>query len=53
MSKDTGHSDPAEGARDVVERQLERQDKGEAETREPLTQRGKERETENQCGEPQ
>lgn len=33
MDKDIAHSDPAEGARDVVERELKRQEKREAEER--------------------
>ncbi len=53
MNKDTAQSDPAEGARDVIDRQLERQKKGEAESQEPVTQRGRDRQIEDERGEPQ
>jgi hypothetical protein len=53
MNQDTARSDPAEGARDVIERQLERQDRGEAESREPVTHRGKQQKIEDERGEPQ
>lgn len=53
MSKDTPQSDPAEGARDVIERQLERQERGEAESKEPVTRRGKASEIAHERGEPQ
>jgi hypothetical protein len=53
MNKDTAQSDPAEGSREVIERQLERQEKGEAESKTPVTRRGEEREVEAERGEPQ
>lgn len=53
MSKDTPQSDPAEGARDVIERQLDRQERGEAESKEPVTRRGKDNEIAHERGEPQ
>jgi hypothetical protein len=53
MNKDIEHADPAEGARDVIDRQLERQDRGEAESRVPVTRRGKQDAFDNERGEPE
>jgi hypothetical protein len=35
MNKDTAQADPAEGSRDVIERELERQEKAQANAKEP------------------
>ena len=37
MNKDTAQADPAEGSRDVIERELERQEKAQNKAKEPAT----------------